>query len=226
VSAPVGAPSGLRERIAADLEPVRPLASPLRRAAWVGAAGCVAIVIAAVWARSRGVELESALVRFGWVTATQWVLALALVTLALREAVPALGVGVARSATAVGGAVLLQVAFAVAIGLSDGTLSLGGAGDWPANATCASGTGLLGVPLLALAIWLVFQEFPLRARWSGALAGAAAGLFADGAWHLACGRTDLGHVLVAHVGVTTLCAALGYFVGWRSDAGGRLSGRA
>ena len=65
------------------------------------------------------------------------------------------------------------------------------------------------MPSLAIAVWLALRALPLRPRWSGALAGTAAGLLADSLWHLACVRYDLEHLLVWHFSATVVLTLLG-----------------
>jgi hypothetical protein len=68
---------------------------------------------------------------------------------------------------------------------------------------------VIGLPHLAIATWLALRALPIRPRWSGALAGAAAGLLADSIWHLACARNDLEHLLVWHFGATLAMTLIG-----------------
>jgi hypothetical protein len=88
-----------------------------------------------------------------------------------------------------------------------------GADAVAAGAQCAQGEGAIGLPLLAATTWLLLRSFPLRARLASALAGGAAGVLADAAWHLVCTRTDLLHILIWHLGATVALTAAGYLVG-------------
>lgn len=212
-------PGPLRESVLVDLGPVAPLAAPARRALAVALpALALAGVVAVVAARSSaGAPLWSP--GGGGVSLLEWAAGLGLVWMALREAVPGRGFGAVRSA----------LALAVAIGLELGlglllARSASGAGpELAAGAHCGAAEGVLGLPWLALASFLVLRALPLRPRWSGALAGAAAGLFADAAWHLACSVTDLAHIAVWHVGATLALASIGFWSGslWTLRAAAR-----
>jgi hypothetical protein len=145
------------------------------------------------------------------VSLVEWSAAWILVWAALREAVPAMSLGPSRNATIL--AVGLGVHAAVGVGLwwvGGGAIS----GPWAGRevALCSGVLGALAVPQLALAAWLVMRALPLRPRWSGALAGAAAGLFADSIWHLVCGRVDLLHLAIAHAGTVVVATVAGW--GW------------
>jgi len=74
--------------------------------------------------------------------------------------------------------------------------------------------------VLAAGAFLALRALPLRPSWSGALAGAAAGLFADAIWHLSCSVTDLSHLLVWHLGATVALALAGSLSGSLRSARG------
>lgn len=148
----------------------------------------------------------------------QWSAALALLWLALRESIPGLGFGPARAALALAAGMALQLG--VDLALAEGGPVAGRA--LAAGLQCAKGEGAIGLPHLAFAAFLALQALPVRAIWSGALAGGAAGLLADALWHLLCPRLDLAHLLTWHLGSSLALAVLGALAGalWARTARG------
>lgn len=158
----------------------------------------------------------------GGVSVLEWLGGLGLLWLALREAVPGLGIGAGRSALAIVAGVVLQFGLGLLIWQRAGAAAAG-SGAIAIGTQCATIEGMIGLPHLAIATWLALRAFPLRPRWSGALAGASAGLLADSVWHLACARNDLEHLLVWHLGATVAMAGVGAFAGlFRSRQAGSI----
>ena len=213
-------PAALRAAVRRDLAPVTPLASPSRRALVLALPALVVLSAAVlVLARGRGDPGVISLAG-GGVSLVEWLAGLGLLWLALREAVPGLGVGAGRALAALSGGVLVQVLLGLLIWQRTGA-GLSGPGALAVGSQCASIEGAIGLPHLAIATWLALRALPIRPRWSGALAGAAAGLLADSLWHLACARNDLEHLLVWHFGATVAMTILGAVSGsfWRRRAG-------
>jgi hypothetical protein len=208
-------PETLWREVAADLRPVRPLPAPALRTleAAVWAIAVLLLVLLLVPVRRDAAAL-------GWLliwgaSAAEGLAGLLLIGLALREAVPASGLGPGRAALAL----LAGAAIETTIGLQTWLAA-------PPSATAAHHSGLvcfsaqggLGFTGLALAFWLVVRALPVRPPWAGALAGMGAGLVADGIWHLVCPRSDLAHVLVVHGGATVALTAAGWLLGWLWEA--------
>ncbi|HVO09742.1 MAG TPA: NrsF family protein [Vicinamibacteria bacterium] len=205
-------PERLRQEVLTDLQPVRPLPRPALRAMEI-----------AIWALALFLLVprlhplrEDAAALGPWllwgVAIGEAVAGLLLAGLALREAVP--GGGLARAR--VGLALALGATTQLAASLLTWTLAPATTSAEMARhrgAVCFSIQELLAIPGLALAFWLVQRALPVRPRWSGALAGLAAGLLADAAWHLICPRSDLPHVLIWHGGATLLTTTLGWLLG-------------
>jgi hypothetical protein len=137
---------------------------------------------------------------------------LVLIGLALREAVPGLGV----SPRAIGAGVAAAFALQALVAWSTHVVSPGPAFDpatfWLGSA-CARTEALLGIPAVLLTLWLVARAYPLRPERAGLLGGVGAGLFADGVQHLHCPLSDLRHVLVFHAGGMLGLALLGWLFG-------------
>ncbi len=205
-------PGALKDALRGDFAAVAPLAPPWRRACALGLPSLVILSAAVVLlARRAGVSGVFSL-SGGGVSLVEWLAGLFLIWLALREAVPAQGVGAGRSMLALAGGVGLQLVLGLVLWQRTGA-GLSGPGAVAAGAQCASIEGAIGLPHLAIATWLALRALPIRPRWSGALAGAAAGLFADALWHLACPRNDLEHLLVWHFGATVAMTLLGAVAG-------------
>ncbi len=205
-------PAALRAAVRRDFAPVSPLAPPSRRALLLALPALV-VLSAAILLLARGGAAPGLLsLSGGGVSVLEWLAGLGLVWLALREAVPGLGVGAGRAFAALAGGIGLQLALGLLIWQRSGA-GLSGPAAFAAGAQCASIEGAIGLPHLAIAIWLGLRALPIRPRWSGALAGAAAGLLADSLWHLACARNDLQHLLVWHFGATVAMTLLGAVAG-------------
>ena len=205
-------PPALRAAVARDLRPVRPLASPARRAlvllAWAAVAAILVLAVRGL--RSDAAEL-GVLLTWGVVFA-EIAAGAGLVALALAAAVPARGPGRPAALLALGGAAALFVALAAAtrrasrgVEVDDPLLSFG--------PSCAGLQGFIGVTAFAVAALLVLRAAPLRARLAGLLAGAGTGFLAEGIYHLDCPITHLSHVLVWHGSAILLLALLGLAFG-------------
>ena len=155
------------------------------------------------------------------VSILQLLAGLLIVGLALREAVPGLGLsGRALLAALVGGAV-------VVVGVTLGTFTVsptaGPPGtQWPFFGTCLRHSALLGAPAVVVAGWLAARALPLRPWLTGALYGLGAGLMTDAAWRLFCNVSSPGHVLSAHGGAVLALTLLGMAVATGAE---RLRGR-
>lgn len=201
-------PAALRAALRRDFAPVTPLAPPSRRALLLALPAFVVLAVALLLlARGQGYPEVISLAR-GGVSLLEWLAGFGLLWLALREAVPGLGIGASRALAALSGGILLQILLGILIWQRTGA-GLSGPGALAVGSQCASIEGAIGLPHLAIATWLALRALPIRPRWSGALAGAAAGLLADSIWHLACARNDLEHLLVWHFGATVAMTLLG-----------------
>lgn len=211
-------PAALRAALRRDFAPVSPLARPARRALVLALPALAGLAAAALLlVRGQGFAVLS--LAGGGVSLLEWLTGLGLLWLALREAVPGLGVGAGRALAALAGGLLLQLLLGIFVWQSSGAGPSGPAAQ-AIGLHCASFEGAIGLPHLAIALWLVMRALPLRPLWSGALAGAAAGLLADSLWHLACPRYDREHLLVWHFGATVAMTLAGAALGlWGRPAG-------
>jgi hypothetical protein len=193
----VDLPPSLRDAIARDLHPVRPLPAPAHRLMAV-----IPIAIALLVASVAIFGLRHDAPRLGltltWIASSlQMALGLLLTAAALRESVP----GTTLSRRIVG--ILIGTAALAILAITTVT--------WLASPTriapefvryvwtvCVAGTIAGALPVMAVAGWLVARAFPLRPRIAGALYGVGAGLIADAGWRLFCHFSDPVHVYGAH----------------------------
>jgi hypothetical protein len=203
-------PDALRRAVEADHGAVRPLRPPGQRAAALALWAMLLLAVLPVLLGLRGDAGKLGFALSFGAAIFECAVGLALVILALREAVPGTGSSPAFRAMAVAGGFGAQLLVAVLCwaktGFPHGTFP-------PANASCFPVEGALGVPALAVTAFLVARAYAVRPRWAGLLGGTGAGLLADGAWHLICPHTDLPHLLIYHLGAVVLLAVLGYLAG-------------
>jgi hypothetical protein len=181
------------------LKPVRPLASPARRASWL--APLVALTLIAA---SSVFALRHDAAALGWIltwgtSVTQAVFAWSLIALALREAVP----GRTSTASALMLAAGSVLGFSVVATLRTWDLSptmiVPQMVGWVGR-VCFVGTVASALPLLVAAVVLASRALIMRPWSSGALYGLGAGLGADAGWRLFCHYSDPVHVLFTHTG--------------------------
>ncbi len=203
-------PPALRRALEAESGPVDPLPRVAFRVSWLLAwlCGAVALVVTVVGLRS---DMAALGVGLSWVAAAaECGFGLALVALAVREAVPGSGVALPKGLAAIAAGAAAHAVIVLLTwlkrGMPPGTFP-------PAGLACMSYESALGVAALAIVLLLVARAYAVRPRWAGLLGGAGAGLLADGVWHLACPFADLQHVLVTHTGSIALLAALGWAAG-------------
>ncbi len=208
-------PEALRRALEADRRPVRPLPPPLRRASWVA---LWAAVLMLVLPFATGMRNDAATLGFGlcWGAAVLECLAgLAVVLLALREAVPGSGAGVAVRTSALIAVPVVQAAVAVLTWMRRGMPE---SQFPPPGIHCVPMESTLALPALALTLFLAARAYAVRPRWAGVLGGAGVGLLTDGVWHLICPFADLGHTLLWHGAAVLSLALFGFLAGSAMEA--------
>jgi hypothetical protein len=206
---PAFPPIALRDAVATDLRPVRPLPPAWRRTLWLAIPLALALVSA--W-RDFGLRGDAA--RLGpillWAaSALQLLAGGALLALALRLAIP--GERLGRGAAGLG----LGIVVAWLVGLN----MLG----WQISPSrvptgheafywrvCSSRELLMAAPLVVGGVLLLRRAFALRPALAGALCGLGAGLMVDSGWRTVCSITAADHIVDAHllpVLVSTLLGA-------------------
>ncbi|MCU1382303.1 MAG: hypothetical protein JWL71_1000 [Acidobacteria bacterium] len=208
----MNAPNDLRDTIARDLRPTRPLRSPVVRAL-VLLPIAVAIVLSVPGLRFFRSDLAVIGVVKAWGFSFGQALAgLVIVAAALRESIP--GRGLSRRAIALTIAAGLAIPFA----LLAVTASAFDVGPAPGHGLeeglgCFRVSAVSSIPALIAAAWLAARAFPLRPALAGALYGLGCGLIADAGLRLFCEYTVPTHVLFGHGGAVLGVMALGAIVG-------------
>jgi hypothetical protein len=201
-------PAVLLSAIKRDLRPVRPLASPARRALALLPLGIALLVgLPMFWSwRSHLSGLTS------WAS---WGLspletAAGLLTLAagFREAVPGRELSGKTLSALIGFVWIVFLLINVthqppvpAVAPVETTLRW----IWE----CIGMAIAFSAPALALPTWLVSRALPNRPALTGALCGLGVGLMADAGLRLFCWDGTIAHVVIAHGGAIAIVAALG-----------------
>lgn len=201
-------PAELLAAVRRDLQPVRPLASPGRRALTLLPLGVALLVgLPAFWGWRNNFAAFGPALTWG-LSGLQALAGLLIVGLALREAVPGRELPAPAVGLTVGAAVALFLAltlvthhhFAVPVP----------PGVWVRYAWECFGMAAVGsVPALAIVAGLAARALPTRPAVAGAIYGLGAGLMADAGVRLFCRITSPSHVLFAHGGAILLLVLAG-----------------
>jgi negative regulator of sigma F NrsF-like protein len=204
-------PPKLRETIARDLRPTRPLRPPSMRALALLPLA-VAIVLAIPWLHFFRSDMSAiGLVKAWGFSFGQALAGLVIVGIALRESIPGRGLsrGVAAATLGIGltipAAILLLTATRYDIGPGPGEALAEGANCFRVSAVSA-------IPALVAAAILAARAYPVRPVLAGALYGLGCGLMADAGLRLYCEFTVPGHVLLGHGGAILAVMAVGAVV--------------
>jgi hypothetical protein len=211
-------PDELLARIAADMRPVRPLASPLRRVLMSVPVGLVVFLGLPLYVGLRAdASTLGPLLTWG-ASAAQVSLGVWLLWAGAREARPGRRLSLRlNAAVLVATAAIVAGLTALTFAVSPTTLP-GSLLPWSAGSFCYRGSLAVGAPQLFLAGWALGRALPGHPWLAGALFGAGAGLTADATWRLLCPVSDPWHVLVGHGGALvtlTLVGAVGAAVAAR-----------
>jgi len=207
----MSAPGKLRDAIARDLRPTRPLLSPFVRAL-VLIPLAVAIVLSVPGLRFFRSDMYAIGIVKAWGFSFGQALAgVIIVAAALRESIP--GRGLSRQAIlaifvvglAIPFVLLMATASAFDIGPQAGHEIEEGIGCFRVSAISA-------IPALVAAAILAARALPLRPSLAGALYGLGCGLIADAGLRLYCEYTTPEHVLFGHGGAILGAMALGAVV--------------
>lgn len=201
-------PEALRRAFERDPRPVRPLAPPGRRALALLPAGLLLVAaVPLVWGWRQNLSSLGVVAAWG-LSVLQTLAGLALVGLALREAVPGRELSTRAVVTTLAAAVALFLAITLATQRLVPTVV-------PARLfvrwawECFAVAALSALPPLALAAWLVARALPTRPALAGAIYGLGAGIMADAGVRLFCWISSPWHVVVSHGGAILAAAALG-----------------
>jgi hypothetical protein len=204
-------PAAIEAAIKSDLRPVKPLPSPARRALWLAP-----LVVLTLAAASPVFDLRGDASVLGWPlmwapSVLQALLALLLIVLALRDAIP----GRTLRASMVLLATAAVIGFSLVVTLRTWSVSpttivphaVGFVGR-----ICFVGTIAAALPLLVGAALLASRAFIVRPWSAGVLYGLGAGLGADAGWRLFCHYSDPSHVLLTHTGGVLATMLIGIVV--------------
>ena len=205
-------PEALRNAVAADLPPVRPLAPPWLRCTYVLPIALVAMAMPFVYFQVRDTgELGMML---AWVPiGIQILLAMALFVLALKEGIPGWRASATTIVTLCLSAFALQVVVNYLIFLRSPMVPAGG------NAmtmwmSCFRTESLIALPILIGIAWLTSRALPARPMLAGFLVGTGAGMAGDASWRMFCAYSDPAHVLMGHTGGILALGATGFLLGY------------
>jgi hypothetical protein len=209
----MSAPADLRERIARDLEPVRPLRPPLVRAlSLVPLAAVILIAVPALHFFRPDLAAIGFLRAWGF-SIGQATAGIVIVAAALREAVPGRSLprtviaGILSCGVIIPAALLALTAPRFDIGPAAGRALADGVGCFRASAFAA-------VPALMVASFLAARAFPARPSVAGALYGLGGGLIADAGLRLYCEYSQPEHVILAHGGAIAASILAGVALAW------------
>jgi hypothetical protein len=205
-------PAALVDQVQSNLEPVRPLASPSRRLlAFAPLALLLLLGPPMYYGWRRNFALLPSWTSWG-LSALESLCGLALMALALRQAVPGLGVRTRWMwlAFVVGALLFASVSLATThvlpTPLSD--LSPSTRLAWE----CVFMELIFALPSLAVSAWLVARALPTRPALTGGAYGLAIGLMTDAGMRLFCSIDQPFHVFAAHGGAILLGAVGGALI--------------
>ena len=198
-------PAALFDAVKRDLKPVRPLASPERRAlALLPIAIALLIGVPEFWTwRTHAVLAPWP---SGCLSALETILSLGILAAGFREAVPGRELSKRALTILIGTACVAFVLINTTLRSPVGTPhALWIRWFWECLTTAAT----FSVPALIAPAWLVSRALPNRPGLTGALCGLGVGLMADAGLRLICWDGDYAHVLVAHGGAILILVGLG-----------------
>jgi len=216
----VHVPPALASAVQRDLGPVRRLPRPSRRVLWLTPLAGLTLL-----GGTRVFELRADAPRLGWTltwgtSLVETTAALAIIALALRDAVPGRSLRT-RAVMLTAGAVLGFTAVVTLRTWSVSPTTIVRLSPLWVGKICFTGTLVTALPLLAAAAVMAARAFSVRPWSSGALYGLGAGLGADAGWRLFCHYSDPAHVFPTHIGAILASSLLGMLA---SGAIGRMRG--
>jgi hypothetical protein len=198
-------PTALLSIVKRDLSPIRPLASPSRRALALLPLGLMLIAgMPAFWHWQAHVKLAP---WSSWsVSALEIGLSLIVLAAAFREAVP----GRELSGRKLSALIVIACAGFMLFNSGTQTPAPPAAHIWMHWLwECLYMTISFSIPALVAPAWLVARALPNRPALTGALCGLGVGIMADAGLRLFCWDAGFAHLIVAHGGAIALLVMLG-----------------
>jgi hypothetical protein len=198
----------VREIVARDLKPIRPLLAPGRR--------LLLLVPIAIAAGAFAPFVYGGFASWG-LSAVEWIVGLLILAVALRHAVP--GRALSRRfviATLVGAPAVIVLVTIVTYSVDPTEVPPGLAFRYWIE--CVKWPMTIAAPMLLIATVLAMRAFPTRPGLVGALCGLAAGVLADSGWRLACEVSTPSHVLLSHGLAVALMGIVGFAASEAIDA--------
>jgi len=198
-------PAPLLDAVKRDLAPVRPLASPARRAlAMLPLALALLVGLPIVGGYLTHSILAPPSAWSGSVLET--LLGLVVIAAGFREAVPGRALSRRAVVALVGSACVAFVLVNATLRSPDGIASeVWTKWLWE----CVRMATMFSIPALIAPAWLVSRALPGRPALTGALCGLGIGLMSDAGMRLLCWDGDYLHVLAAHGGAIAILVTLG-----------------
>jgi Negative regulator of sigma F len=205
-------PPKLRETIARDLKPARPLRSPWIRALTLLPIAAVVVIAIPSLHVFRSDLAALGIVRTWGFSFGQALAGVLIVATALRESIP--GRTLSRAGLLLTFAIGLVVPFVVIL-LTATRFDIGSAPGqgFAEGASCFRLSAMAAVPALVAAAILTARALPVRPLVAGALYGLGCGLMADAGLRLYCDYTSPLHVLLAHGGAIGASLVGGVVIG-------------
>ena len=207
----MSAPKDLRDAIARDLRPTRPLQPPSVRVLVLIPIAVAVVLAIPVLHFFRSDMGAIGLVKAWGFSFGQALAGLVIIGVALRESIP--GRSLSRGAVAATVAVGLAIPFAL-LAVTASAFDVGPAPGraLAEGAACFRVSAVSAIPALLAAAWLAARAFPTRPLLAGALYGLGCGLIADAGLRLFCEYTVPSHVLLGHGGAILGAIAVGAIV--------------
>lgn len=204
----VRVPDELLIAVKRDLRPVRPFASPGRRALMLIPLALALLVLAPQFWGWRGNLAELSWWSSWGLSLFEAIAGLGILAAGLKEAIPG------RELSTPGVLALMLATLAGYVGCVLFTAYLLPTNVPPAIEVrfvweCVGMTATFSVPALAIVVALVARALPNRPALTGALCGLGVGVMADAGVRLFCWVTEPAHVLIAHGGAIVLLMLLG-----------------
>jgi hypothetical protein len=219
ISIDAGSPSPatlrkIERAMAADFRPVRPLAPAARRSAVFGGIFGCSVAFGVYRLGAFAIAVMSPLQ--AWAILSTLAISAALMAYSLAyQMVPGSRHRIPPRRLA--GGILFSLAVAIVL-----LFQFQHEADfWTGNWACISAGTPFSV-LAAIPLWLVLRRGAvLSPSMTGAATGLLAGLVGTSVLEIHCPNLDAGHILVAHLGVSFLCATAGFLIGLAVEIMGR-----